>query len=114
MPVRAWGQAAAGLAMVVGATLAGAGTAYAADVPTLPASPKVGVPETGPAGLVRIPVSATAGTTVQEHDAPNVVAPAYAGGGVQSLALRPLPLCAHQFVLLGMDECHPVLDGLRE
>jgi hypothetical protein len=87
MPIGAWGQAAAGLALVVGATLAGTGTAHADDVPTLPASPKVGVPETGPAGLVRIPVSGTAGTTVQVRDGATVVASTYAGGGVQWIEL---------------------------
>ena len=43
----------------------------------------VGVPETGPAGLVRIPVTAPAGTTVQVRDGATVVATTYAGGGVQ-------------------------------
>ena len=72
MPVRAWGQAAAGLALTVGTVVvAGGGTAYAEDTPPTPptqaiqpAAPTVGVPETGPAGLVRIPVRADAGTTV--------------------------------------------------
>jgi hypothetical protein len=83
MPVRAWGQAAAGLALVVGAVAAGSGTAYAADTPARPATPKVGVPETGPAGLVRIPVRADAGTTVTLREGANVVGSSYATGGVQ-------------------------------
>ena len=103
MPVRAWGQAAAGLAIVVvGTTLAGAGTAYAADVPTLPARPKVGVPETGPAGLVRIPVSAAAGTTVQVKDGETVVATAYAGGGVQWIELTA-PTGRHRYDVSATD-----------
>lgn len=88
MPVRAWGQAAAGLALTVGAVLAGSGTAYAADTAstppteTTPATPRVGVPETGPAGLVRIPVRAEAGTTVTLREKAAVVASVYATGGV--------------------------------
>lgn len=87
--------------MVASATLAG-GTAYAADAPTLPSSPKVGVPETGPAGLVRIPVSATAGTTVQVLDGPTVVATAYAGGAVQWIELTA-PTGHHRYRVSATD-----------
>ena len=114
MPVRAWGQAAAGLALTVGAVVvAGGGTAYAEDTPPTPptqaiqpAAPTVGVPETGPAGLVRIPVRADAGTTVTlregRGDDAVVVGSAYATGGVQWFELTA-PTGRHTYVVRATD-----------
>jgi hypothetical protein len=90
------------LVLAVGAAFAGSGTAYAADTPTTPATPRVGVPETGPAGLVRIPVRADAGTTVTLREGTAVVASAYATGGVQWFELTA-PTGRHRYDVRATD-----------
>ncbi len=87
MPVEGWGRLIAATAVAVTGLVLVAPAGMAADLPAadLPSAPLVGVPTSGSAGLVDLPVDAEAGTTVLVEEKGVLVASGYGTGSASTL-----------------------------
>lgn len=87
MPGGAWRRRTAALVLVAVATAAPVLTTTATAAEQPPA-PLVGLVQTAPGGVVRVPVEAAAGTTIEVRAGRRLATSAYAPGGVQWLSFQ--------------------------